>query len=258
MVFLPNVLSCARMSDDESGKLGAAAVLFENTRWSVVRAAAQSGGIADVALTWLCKAYWVPLYAFLRRVGRSKEDAEDVVQAFFARLQSGELLSSATPERGRFRSFILTAVRNLDRDIHRASSSQKRGGNAEYIPLDVALAEERWQVDSGDSASPEVAFDRAWAGALMERAASRLREGCIADGKEAHFLEFFPRISGSSADATFAVSAQRLGITEAAARMVLSRLRRRYAEAIRAEIAETVNSREEEADELRYLLACFA
>lgn len=134
----------------------------------------------------------------------------------------------------------------------------KRGGNVTFIPLDVALAEERWQVDSGASASPEAAFDRAWAGALMERAAGRLREACVADGKEAHFLEFFPQISGSVAGDSLAVSAGRLGVTEAAARMILSRLRRRYAETIRAEIAETVNSREEEADELRYLLASFA
>lgn len=246
------------MSDDERGQSVAKAVLFENTRWSVVRAAAQSGTGADVALSWLCKAYWIPLYAFLRRSGRSKEDAEDVVQAFFARLQSGELLNSAAPERGRFRSFILTALKNLERDIRRSETALKRGGNAAFVPLDVALAEERWQVDYGASASPEAAFDRAWAGALMERAAGRLREACVADGKEAHFLEFFPRISGSATDETLAESARRLGITEAAAKMVLSRFRRRYAEAIRAEIAETVNSREEEADELRYLLASFA
>ena len=128
----------------------------------------------------------------------------------------------------------------------------------EFIPLDVALAEERWQVDGGTSASPEAAFDRAWAGALMERATERLRGACLVDGKAVHFLEFFPRISGSVVNESLAVSAARLGVTESAAKMVLSRLRRRYAEMIRAEIAETVGSREEEADELRYLLASFS
>lgn len=200
----------------------------------------------------------MPLYAFLRRSGRGKEDAEDIVQEFFARIHGRELLTSASPERGRFRSFILTALKRLACDFHRAKSAAKRGGDVEFVPLDVALAEERWQADGGASASPEAAFDRAWAGAVMERAAARLREACLEDGKEAHFLEFFPRISGSLVNDSFEVSARRLGITEGAAKMVLSRLRRRYAEMIRAEIAETVNSREEEADELRYLLASFA
>ncbi len=180
------------------------------------------------------------------------------MQAFFERLRNGELLASAVPERGRFRSFVLTALKNLERDVHRSEMALKRGGNVEFIPLDVALAEERWQVDGGSAASPEAAFDRAWAGALMERAAGRLREACEADGKEAQFIEFFPRISGAAVGDDVSAAAGRLGITEPAARMVLSRLRRRYAEMIRAEIAETVNSPTEEADELRYLLSSFS
>lgn len=232
--------------------------LFENTRWSVVRAAACKGGAASEELSWLCTAYWMPLYVYLRRVGRSKEDAEDVVQTFFSRLVSGDVLAMAIPERGRFRSFILVALKNLERDIHRADTAQKRGGRMEFVPLDLALAEERWQADESVAGSPEAAFDRAWAGALMERAATRTREACVGDGKEAYFVEFFPRISGGKADGDVAASAGRLGLSEQAARMAISRLRRRYAEMIRAEIAETVTSQDEEADELRYLLASFS
>lgn len=249
------------MADFEGAAPIASGALFEKTRWSVIKAAASSGGAsegAEAALSWLCSAYWMPLYSFLRRSGRSREDAEDVVQEFFARLKTGRILASALPERGRFRTFMLAALKNLDRDIHRADVARKRGGDREHVPLDLAMAEERWQADSDNASSPEVAFDQAWATALMERASARLRSQFESENRSAVFAEFFPRISGGMPSDEIKSSASRLGMSVDAARMAMSRLRRRYAEMIRAEIAETVGSRDDEADELRYLLSSFS
>lgn len=210
------------------------------------------------ALETLCAAYWYPLYAFLRRQGRSVPDAEDLVQDFFARLLDGSLLAGADPARGKFRTLLLTSLRNLGTDTHRAGQRLKRGGGVEFIHIDSALAEERWLADGTHAGSPEMAFDRAWAVAVMTRAGERLRAEHAGE-KAALFAELAPRLSSAEEkDGGLAAIGARLGMSEAAVKMALSRLRRRYAEAIRAEVAETVGSREEIQSEIRYLLAAFA
>jgi len=226
------------------------------TQWNIIHLA--STGTEDqkkAALESLCRAYWQPLYTFLRCAGRNHEAAEDGVQEFFLRLMDGRLLSLADPGKGRFRTLILTALRNLDCDFRRIENCQKRGGAVETVSLDFALAEESWQLELAYSTSPEKTFDRVWALTLISRATRRLKRHFAEDGKTALFEELFPRITGEMEQETLASLAQRLGMSEAAVKMASFRLRRHYAEAIRDEIQLTVSSPEDVNDELRSLMS---
>ena len=232
---------------------------FSKTQWSVILRATQgTEGERKSAIESLCKAYWMPLYAYLRGSGRTHEDAQDLVQDFFVRLMDGRLLASADPAKGRFRTLMLTTMRNLEQDTTRASQAQKRGGQACVFSLDMAAAEESWQAEAGLTISAELAYDRAWATAVMDRAASRLSEECRREGKEALFAEAFPRITGASVVDDLEVAAARVGLSKAAFKTAITRLRRRYAEAMRDEVASTVTTHEEVQDELRYLLSSFS
>ena len=221
-----------------------------------MRAAAGDDVRAREAMTWLFKNYWHPLYTFMRGTGRTKEAAEDVVQEFFARLLDGRLLTSVTPERGRFRTMMLASLRNLDTDFRRSEVAQKRGGGVEHVSLDFEDAEAAWLRVADEALTPEAAFDRAWAQSLVELSGRRLRAEFEAAGKGALFAALFPFVTGGAGE--FAAAAARLDMNEKAARMALSRLRRRYTAAIRAEVAETVGSHDDEQDELRYLLDNFS
>ena len=232
---------------------------FSTTRWSVVKAAAVlSDEQAIAAMARLFQSYWQPLYLFLRREGRTREQAEDLLQEFFVRLHDGRLLSAVTPERGRFRTLMLTSLRNLDRDIYKASRAQKRGAGAEMVSLDVAMAEEQCGELTDAGLSPERAFDRAWALALLQRAGERLGAECAAEGKAALYAELFPHLTGGGQAGDFPAAAARLGMEEKSARVALSRLRRRYAAVIRQEVSSTVGTEADEKDELRYLLENFS
>ena len=231
---------------------------FEPTRWSLVlRARAVDDSVRREALGSLCRAYWYPLYAFLRRSGREVEDAQDLTQDFFARLMDGSLLSAADPAKGKFRTLLLTSLQHLDADAWRAMRRQKRGGEMQFIPLDTAMAEERWLADASfsTSTSPEVAFDRAWAMQVMERAGLRLRAEFR--GRPELLEALLPRLTGGGAD-HLAEIGQRLEMTEAAVKMALSRLRRSYGDILRGEIMETVGSHSDIQEELRYLLSTFS
>ncbi len=230
---------------------------FEATRWSLVlRAHAGDDVERRRALGELCRAYWYPLYAFLRRSGRGVEDAQDLTQDFFARLIDGRLLATADPARGKFRTLLLASLKNLDADAWSAANTQKRGGGR-VVPLDDLLAEERWQVDASLSAAPERAFDLAWADTVMDSASTKLQAEFVAGGKAELFSELFPRLNGGSAGDTLAAVGGRLGMTEAAVKMALSRMRQRFADALRWEISQTVGSRSEVEEEISYLLTIF-
>ena len=209
-------------------------------------------------MTWLFKNYWHPLYTFVRGTGRTKEAAEDLVQEFFTRLLDGRLLTSVKPERGRFRTMMLASLRNLDRDFHSSQQAQKRGSGVEHVSLDFQDAEAAWLRVADDALTPEAAFDRAWAQSLVELAGRRLQAEFEAAGKGALFAALFPFATGGEGAEDFSAAAARLDMKGATARMALSRLRRRYTAAIRAEVAETVGSHEDEQDELRYLLDNFS
>lgn len=230
---------------------------FEPTRWSLVlRARGEDEETRRSALGEMCEAYWYPLYAYLRRSGRGQEDAQDLTQEFFARLMDGRLLGPADPSRGRFRTLLLAAMKNLDANAWAAAKAGKRGGGATVVPLDVALAEERWLAEPAGPPA-EAVFDRAWANAVMDRAGTKLQAEYAAGGKVALFAELFPRLNGGPAGDGLAAVAERLGMTEAAVKMALSRMRPRYAEALRWEIAQTVGSHGDVQEELRYLLSVF-
>lgn len=230
---------------------------FEPTRWSLVlRSREEDSVVRRKALGELCAAYWYPLYAFLRRSGRGVEDAQDLAQDFFARLMDGTLLAGANPKKGKFRTLLLAALKNMDANAWNAARAQKRGGGAEVVPLDAGLAEDRWLAEPAGIAA-DAAFDRAWANTVMDRAGAQLQAEYVTGGKAALFSELFPRLNGGSAADGLAAVAERLGMTEAAVKMALSRMRPRYADALRAEIAQTVGSRGDVQEELRYLLTVF-
>lgn len=236
---------------------------FEATRWSLVlRARAGDDSQRRVALEQLCRAYWYPLYAFLRRSGKSVECSEDLTQEFFVRLLDGRLLDgrllgAADPVRGKFRTLLLSALHQLDADAWRAAQAQKRGGGVGFVPIDSGLAEERFLADQSAGSSPELAFDRAWAAAVMERAWARLRES-YAGEKAALFAELAPRLSGAGGAGTLAEAGGRLGMSEAATKQAVSRMRQRFGEALKAEVAETVGSPEAVQQEMRHLLSLFS
>ena len=230
---------------------------FEATRWSLVlKAGAADETLRRAALEQLCRAYWYPLYAYLRRSGRGVEDAEDLAQEFFVRLLDGRLLGVADPARGKFRTLLLSSLQQVDADAWREANAQKRGGCAVVVPIDSEFAEERFLADKSEGGSPELAFDRAWAAAVMERAWARLRESYAE--KAALFAELAPRLSGAAATGTLAEAGARLGMSEDATKQALSRMRQRLGEALKAEVAETVGSPDAVQQEMRHLLALFS
>ena len=235
------------------------AARFEPTRWSLVlRARSLDDEARRAALEALCRAYWYPLYAFLRHSGRSVEDAQDLTQEFFARLLSGQLLDAADPARGKFRTLLLAALRRVDVDEWRTASAQKRGGNVAFVSIDSEHAEESFLEDRSSAGSPELAFDRAWAAALMARTWERLRLSYGTPELAALFAELAPRLSGAGGEGTLAEVGARLGMSEDAVKKAFSRMRQRFGEALRAEVAETVGSREAAEQELSHLLSLFS
>ncbi len=235
--------------------MASASGAFEPTRWSLVlRAGAEETAQRSAALSELFRAYWSPVFAFLRRSGRSTEDARDLAQEFFVRLMDGSLVSSADPSKGRFRTLLLAGLRHLDANAYRAARAAKRGGGQELLPLD-AVAEDEWQAAAAGTDSPEVAFDRAWANVVMDRASARLRAEYHEAGKGTLFDALFPRVLVGRGETGLAVVAQQLGSSESALKMALSRLRHRFGDALRAEVGDTVDSRTDVQEELRYLLS---
>lgn len=233
---------------------------FAATRWSVVL---RAGGGTDserlAALDVLFRTYWYPLYAFLRRSGRQAADAEDLVQGFFGRLLDGSLLGNVTEAgKGRFRSVLLAALKNYATDVHRAATAEKRGGDLEQIPLDAALAEEQWHLEANVAGSPDQTYDRAWAAATLAAAGARLRAEHERAGKLPLFEALWPRLSGAGGAAGNQDVARTLGLSAGAVATAATRLRERYAEAIRAEISHCVGSEAEVDDELRHLLGLFS
>ena len=224
---------------------------FSATRWSVVLAAA---GEADDALATLCRAYWYPLYAFLRRQGLSTHDAEDVTQGFFAHLLGKSALTHVDPAKGRFRTFLLASLKHFLADERDRADAQKRGGGQANISLDACDAEERYALEPCDDFSPDRLFDRRWAIAVTEQALARLESEYSAAGKGALFSALKPLLTAPGTARPYSEVCAEFGMNEGALKTAVHRLRQRYGAALRAEIAETVGTEEEIDDELRHLL----
>jgi len=229
---------------------------FVTTRWSLVGKAGAGGGPPrDAALEELCRAYWPPLYAFVRRKGFEPADAEDFTQAFFARLLESNYLAQVAPGKGRFRSFLMAALQHFIGDELDKAHTQKRGGSHQHLHLDTTDAEAIYAKELVCDDTPERAFDRRWARAVLGRAEARLRDECAAAGKSDLFTALGPGADGGD---SHEVIAARLGLTMSAVKSAAFRLRQRYRELIRDEIAQTVSSPAELEAELRDLMAALA
>ena len=212
---------------------------FLTTHWSLVlRAGAVDSVSANAALATLCKSYWYPLYAFVRRKGVGPEDAEDVVQGFFARLLDKHALEQATPDKGRFRSFLLASIQNHLANVRAAQHAQKRGGGQVGLDIDFAHADARFRLEARNE-DPQKAFERAWALELLARALSGLEQEYRASQRGELFDVLKPELVGGEG-APYAAYAARLSSNEAAVKVAVHRLRKRYRERLRAAIAETV------------------
>ena len=247
----------AGMPGESSQSKRADAGRFEATRWSIVVAAGGADSEhARSALEHLCTAYWYPLYAFVRRQGQSPHDAQDLTQAFFARLLARNFLGDADPAKGRFRSFLLGAMKHFLSDEWDRARAQKRGGGVQFIALDAESAETRYKLEPADEASPESNYDRRWALALLDEVLRRIRAEFARDGKEHVFDELKPALTGAKIPC--AEIAARLDVKEGAVRTAVHRLRTRYRDLLRAEIAGTVASPAEVDAEMQHLFAALA
>lgn len=233
--------------------------IFVTTRWTIVLSAGRkSSPQSDHALGALCQTYWYPLYAYVRGQGRNREDAEDLVQAFFARFLERNYLEGLDAGRGKFRAFLLASLKHFLANEWDKANRQKRGGGVEHLSLDWQSAEEHYQLDPPDPASPDRLFDREWALALLERVITRLRDECLAEGKAKLFEQARGFLMVGEAVIPYAKAALALGLEEGAVRVAVHRLRRRYRELLRDEIAQTLEDPGQVAEELRSLQAALA
>jgi len=233
--------------------------VFVTTRWTVVLSAGRrSSPQSDQALAELCRTYWYPLYAYVRRQGRTKEDAEDLVQAFFARFLERNYLEGLAAERGRFRAFLLASLKHFLANEWDRASRQKRGGNIEHLSLDWQSADEHFHLDPADQASPDRLFDREWALALLDRVIARLREACAQEGRAALFEQAKGFLMVGEQVIPYAEAAKSLGMEEGAVRVAVHRLRKRYRELLRDEIGQTLEDPTQVTEELQSLQAALS
>ena len=226
---------------------------FATTQWSlVVGAAAREQPDAGAALALLCERYWYPLYSYVRRRVADVNEAQDLTQEFFARLLEKNTLAHATPERGRFRAFLLTAIRNFLANEWDRGRAQKRGAGRRRLSLDFDSGESRLHFEPADERSPERIYERQWALLLLELVLQRLAAESAADGKQRQFEILQPTLVGSRT-ASYQQLALELGTTEEAARQAAHRLRKRYRELLREEVQQTLADPGEVDDEIRNL-----
>jgi RNA polymerase sigma-70 factor (ECF subfamily) len=232
--------------------------VFVTTHWSVVLSAQDKNSPRSLeALEALCRTYWYPLYAFVRRQGRNPHDAQDLTQGFFARLLEKDYLKAAACEKGKFRTFLLVALKRFMADEWDRQHAQKRGGFAPILSIDQELAESRFSAEPVHQLQPDVLFDRQWATTLIERVMAQLQEEYLATGR-ARLFEYLRSclIKDESAQPYAEIAAQ-LNLTAAAVKMAIHRMRARYREILRAEIANTVSAPEDIDDEIRHLFSTF-
>ena len=244
-----------RPLSEAGGHLGA----FVTTHWSVVLAATRSDTTrAQAALARLYQAYWYPLYAYVRRRGYEAHDAQDLTQEFFTRLLEQNWLAQADRERGRFRTFLLAALSHFLANEWDKARAKKRGGAVQIVPLQLDSAKTRYGQEPADPVTPEQCFERRWALALLDEVLNRLREEHMAAGTAEMFDALKPCLVGDRQAQPYAALAAQLGMTEGAVKVAVHRLRQRYRQLLRKEIANTVATPEEVNDEMHHLFAVLA
>ena len=227
---------------------------FPTTRWTLVVAAGdRERKEARSALVSLCENYWYPLYAYLRRRGYPADQTQDLTQEFFIRVLEGRYLDRADPEKGRFRSFILTSLKFFVTDEEDRRRAHKRGGGV-LVPLEFSSGEERYQREPAYDETPERIFERRWALSVLDRVVERLRGEFVQQGRPEHFDRLKVFLLGQS-DAPYAALAREMNTSEGALKVAIHRLRKRYRELFRQEIADTIADSAEVESELRFLAA---
>jgi RNA polymerase sigma-70 factor (ECF subfamily) len=232
-----------------------AAKQFHTTHWSVVLAAGEAGSeLAGAALSRLCHSYWFPVYAFIRKRGHSPEQAQDFTQEFFAGFLEKKYIAKASRDRGRFRCFLMTSVENFLRNENSRAQAQKRGGGRRLISLDEKDAEERYLCEPGTEMDPAKAFEQRWAATLLNSALARLQEEFAMTGRQDLFEALQAHLWGDSDSVPYPRLAEQFGLTTANVKTIAHRLRLRYRELLREEIAHTVALPSQIDDEIRYLM----
>lgn len=231
--------------------------VFPATRWSLVANAREDGDLdASAALEELCRTYWPPLYAYLRRSGYSTHDAEDYTQGFLLSLIQDESLVRADPQRGRLRSFLLGGLKRYVGRVLRDGNRLKRGGGVERFSLDAAEAEQRYEAMLVDELTPEHLYDRMWVSTLVSAVIKRLQDEMESSGKEKTFLALQPYLlSGATETGGYTKVATELGISEGAVKVAVHRLRGRYRELLLKHITDTLSNSDSLNDEVEYLLS---
>lgn len=230
---------------------------FATTHWSMVLEARDGQNAdADAALEALCSAYWYPLYAYGRRSGIAPDEAKDLTQQFFQQLLEKQFLDSVHPSKGKFRSFLLATFKNLVKTEWRRANAQKRGGGQVILSIDEQDPEGRYKCEPQDDTTPDQLYERQWAQTLVERSIGRLKDEWESQGKPFEKLKVY--LLGQKGDSPFAEMASELGTTENALKASVHRMRRRYGEIFRSEVALTVNDPNEVDEELQHLLGALS
>jgi RNA polymerase sigma factor (sigma-70 family) len=244
------------VSDKEPLVPGSAAAWFVTTHWSVVLEAKGNDSVrASEALETLCRIYWRPLYAFIRRNGYTRADAQDLTQEFFSRLLSKDYLRHLRDQRGKFRSFLLTFVKHFLADERDRATAQKRGGGQVALSLDDIPGEDLFVAQTANQITPDQLFERRWAETVLDQALRRLSQEYHANAKGALFETLKDVQPGEHGIQSYAQLGAQLGMTDVAIRSAVHRLRRRHREILREEIAHTVTRPEDVDNEIRYLIA---
>jgi DNA-directed RNA polymerase specialized sigma24 family protein len=246
-------------SDSDHSSVSADPCGFAPTRWSLIAAARdRDSPQAQQALSRLCEAYWYPLYAYIRRRGNTADEAADLTQGFFARLLENDFIGAADPAKGRFRAFLLASCKNFLANEHDRAGAQKRGGGRSSASINVSGAEGRYSLEPSHDLTPEKLFERRWAVTLLDQALARLRKEFTDKGKEAQFDHMRVYLVGERGGPSHGKAAEELGLTAGAVKVAVHRMRQRYRELLREEIAHTVEGPEQIDEEIRQLFAALS
>lgn len=242
------------MLNDPSNQAG-----FRSTRWSIVAAARDPAAPeAAVALAQLCEQYWYPLYVFARRRGYSADEAQDLTQGFFTRMIEKHDAAAANPQRGRFRTFLLSAFQHYISNQRDRDAALKRGGGTELLPLDFGDAEDRYIREPAHNDTPETAYIRRWVLALLERVLARLEAEFSDEGKADLFARLKPFLTPEADTPPYRELCISLNISESALKVAVHRMRRRYRDLLTEEVAHTLTSPEQVQEEITFLIQAFS
>jgi DNA-directed RNA polymerase specialized sigma24 family protein len=249
--------------ETESSSAGSAGLTrtgrFPATRWSLVRTAGGDDTVSAVALSELCRLYWYPLYVFARRSGLNPPDSEDATQGFLARVIEKDYIARAREELGTLRSFLLRGLKNYLANERKAQRRLKRGGGQEVFSLDATDAERRYKLEPQDAQSPDVLFERRWATTVLNNVFEELRREYSASGKESLFDALKPTLAGERSEANSHASiGEALDMSEGAVKIAAYRMRQRFREILRDQVAQTVQSEEEVNGEILALFRVFS